>query len=69
MAAKDGIGGAEEPGKAEVAPNASLNGMSRSGVVPVVSGLILGGDNRGLERDVGHGGRVAGTGHESRTPG
>ncbi len=55
MAAKDGIGGAEEPGKAEVAPNASLNGMSRSGVVPGVSGLILGGDNRGLERDVGPG--------------
>ena len=30
MAVRDGSGGAEEPGKAEVAPTASLNGMRRS---------------------------------------
>jgi hypothetical protein len=30
VSVKDGSAGAEEPGKAGVAPTASLNGMSRS---------------------------------------
>ena len=46
----------------------TLNDVGRcsSGVVSGVSGFIPGGDNRRLERDVGPGGRVAGTRHVPR---